>query len=130
MFSCEYCEMFKSNFFHITPPLAAFVIQAMTSSLTFYFEFLDILDQIRSVTIIDCQHSEATARGVFWKKMFLKFLQNSQESTCVRASFLIRKRLQHRCFPVNFAKFLRASFYRTPPDDCWTFVLRKFKNYG
>ena len=24
------------------------------------------------------------------------------------------KRLQHRCFPVNIAKFLRTAFYRTP----------------
>ena len=26
---------------------------------------------------------------------------------------LLKKRLWHRCFPVNFAKFLRTSFYRT-----------------
>ena len=26
----------------------------------------------------------------------------------------IKKRLWHRCFPVNFAKFLRTAFYRTP----------------
>ena len=28
---------------------------------------------------------------------------------------LIKKRLQHRCFPVNIAKFLRIVFYRTSP---------------
>ena len=27
----------------------------------------------------------------------------------------IKKRLQHRCFPMKFAKFLRKFFYRTPP---------------
>ena len=28
----------------------------------------------------------------------------------------IKKRLSHRCFPVNFAKFLRTAFlYGTPP---------------
>ena len=50
--------------------------------------------------------------------VFLKILQNSQESTCARVSFLIKlqlpalfkKRLWHRCFPVNFAKFLRTLF--------------------
>ena len=32
---------------------------------------------------------------------------------------LLKKRLWHRCFPVNFAKFLRNQFYRTaPPGDC------------
>ena len=28
---------------------------------------------------------------------------------------LLKKRLWHRCFPVNYAKFLRKLFYRTPP---------------
>ena len=28
----------------------------------------------------------------------------------------LRQRLWHRCFPVNFVKFLRAFFYRTPLD--------------
>ena len=29
------------------------------------------------------------------------------------------KRLWHRCFLVNSAKFLRARFYGTPPGDCF-----------
>ena len=51
------------------------------------------------------------------KKVFLEISQNSQENTCARVSFLIKlqdwsarllkKRLWQRCFPVNFAKFLR-----------------------
>ena len=52
------------------------------------------------------------------KKVFLEILQNSQESTCTRVSFLIKsraatllkKRLWQRCFPVNFAKFLSTPF--------------------
>ena len=31
-----------------------------------------------------------------------------------QASNFIKKRLWHRCFAVNFAKFLKALFYRTP----------------
>ena len=43
--------------------------------------------------------------------MFLKISQNSLENTCVRVSFfVIKKRLWHRCFPVNFAKFLKTPF--------------------
>ena len=54
------------------------------------------------------QNTEAATRGVLWKKVFLKISQNSQENTGVRVSFLIlKKRLWYRCFPVNFAKFLR-----------------------
>ena len=46
--------------------------------------------------------------------MFLKISQNSQENTHVRVSFflrpaiLLKKRLWHRCFSRNFAKFLRT----------------------
>ena len=52
--------------------------------------------------------------------MFLEISQNSQENTCARVSFfnkvaglspLLKKRLWHRCFSVNFAKFLRKSFF-------------------
>ena len=38
------------------------------------------------------------------ERMFLILLQNSQE----KASFLIKKVTLGRCFPVNFAKFLRT----------------------
>ena len=29
----------------------------------------------------------------------------------------LKKGLQHRCFLMNFARYLRHSFYRTPPGD-------------
>ena len=53
------------------------------------------------------------------KQVFLEISQNSQENICTRASFLIklqvcnfiRKRLWHRCFPVNFVRFLRTPFF-------------------
>ena len=35
----------------------------------------------------------------------------------IQACQFIKKRLQHRCFPVNFPKILRISFYRTPLGD-------------
>ena len=54
------------------------------------------------------------------KKVFSEISPNSQENTCARISCLIKlqaapatllkKRLWHRCFPVNFAKFLRTPF--------------------
>ena len=63
--------------------------------------------------------------------MLLKISQNSQENTCARVSFfnkvaglrsatLLKKRLWHKRFPVNFAKLLRAPFFNwTPLDDCF-----------
>ena len=38
---------------------------------------------------------------------------------------LFKKRLLHRCFPVNVSKFLRTMFYGTPLGDCfciWPFI--------
>ena len=58
---------------------------------------------------------EAVVQRCSVKKVFREISQNSQKNTCV-TSFLIKlqvlliKRLWHRCFPVNFAKFLRAPF--------------------
>ena len=47
------------------------------------------------------------------KKVLLKTLQNSQENTCAGAfipATLLKERLLHRCFLVNFAKFLKIPF--------------------
>ena len=49
-------------------------------------------------------------------------LQNSQENTCVRVSFL-KKIPWHRCFPVNFAKLLRTPFFVEHP---WWMLLNIF----
>ena len=75
-------------------------------------------------------YSEAVAQTCSVKKVFLEILQNSQESTCARVSFLIKlqalpasllkKRLWRRCFPLNFAKFLRTSFFR---EHLWWLLL-------
>ena len=53
---------------------------------------------------------EAATRGVLRKKVFLEISQNSQENTCTKVSFLLRKILWHSCFAVNFVKFLRKAF--------------------
>ena len=63
--------------------------------------------------------SEAVARSCSVEKVFLELSQNLQESTCPRASFLIKlqasaslnKRLWHKCYLVNFAKFLRTPIF-------------------
>ena len=76
---------------------------------------------------------EAVPKRCSVKKVFLKILQNSQENTCDRVSFfnkvaglrpatLLKKRLWHRCFPVNFAKFLRTPFLT---EHLWWLLLYK-----
>ena len=41
-----------------------------------------------------------------------------------QSATLLKKRLRHRCFSVNFANFLRTSFDRTPSDDASCVYLR------
>ena len=55
--------------------------------------------------------TEAAIRRYSSKQVFLIISQNSQEDACARA-FLFNKvaGLRHRCFSVNFAKFLRSLF--------------------
>ena len=71
-------------------------------------------------------NSEAVALRCCLKKVFLKISQNSQRNIVVGVSFLIscrprpatllKKRLQHSCFLVSFAKiFSNNLFYKTPP---------------
>ena len=40
----------------------------------------------------------------------------------LKPAALLKKRLQHKCFPVNVAKFLRTPFYRTPSGYCFLLV--------
>ena len=48
------------------------------------------------------------SRGRHWKcsirKGILKISHNSQENTCARVTFLLKKRLWHWCFPVEIFK--------------------------
>ena len=65
---------------------------------------------------------------MFSKQVFLKVLQTSQENICFGVSFLkickrkncnFIKRLQHRCFPVKFLKFLGTFFLQNVSGDCF-----------
>ena len=70
------------------------------------------------------EFKKAATRGALYEKVLLEILQNSQENNCARISFfpeflnlrpatLLKKRLWHRCFPVNFTKFLRTPFLQS-----------------
>ena len=59
-------------------------------------------------------------RCSIWK-VFLEISQNLQKNRPQACNFVIKETLA-QVFPVNFAKFLRTRFYRTPPDDCFCMV--------
>ena len=62
---------------------------------------------------------EAVPRKCSLKNVLLKYLQNLQEKTCVGVSFfnatLLKKRLQHRCFPLKFCKIFKNVFLKKHP---------------
>ena len=100
----------------------------------FTFIFLGFWLNCKSVFKIKkiMNRRQAATGGFLLKNMFLEISQNSKENTCARVSFLIslffnkiagltllKKRLWHRGFPVNFAKFPRTPFLKnTSLGDC------------
>ena len=44
----------------------------------------------------------------------------SHKVTGPEPAALLKKRLWHRSFPMNFAKFPRTPFHRTPLNDCFS----------
>ena len=72
-------------------------------------------------------HERSSRSEVLCKRGALKnFAKFTEKRLCQSLFFnkvtglspatLLKKKLWHRCFPVNFAKFLRTPFfYRTPP---------------
>ena len=61
--------------------------------------------------------TEAVVQTCSVKKGVLRnFAKFTEQHLCLRPAILFKKRLWHRCFPVNFAKFfIEHLFYRTPP---------------
>ena len=84
---------------------------------------LSIIKQIDSV-------SQKQPLEVFSEKRFSYKFHKIHRKTSVpilffnkvaglRPASLLKKRPWHRCFPLNFAKFLRTPFYRRPLGDCF-----------
>ena len=49
-------------------------------------------------------------RGVLQKGVLRNFAKFTGKHLCLRPAALLKMRLWHRCFPVNFVKFLRTPF--------------------
>ena len=58
--------------------------------------------------------TKAVVQRCSLRKVLLEISQNSQQNTCAKACNFIKKETLHRCFAVNFVKFLNNTFfYRT-----------------
>ena len=63
-------------------------------------------------------------KALYVKRCSQKFHKIHRKTPVLESLFLMKLqaskvRLWHRCFPVNFVKFQRTPFYRTPLDDCF-----------
>ena len=87
----------------------AFFIEHLKRVLTVKFSELENTCEIHIIGL-DGEYKSSRPE-VFCKngvlKNFAKFIGKHDWKTCN----FIKKRLQHRCFPVNFAKFLRTLFF-------------------
>ena len=63
--------------------------------------FLSTLLQTKKVNLLWKELVEAVARRCSVKKVFLEILQNSQENTCARVSFLIKFQAHIRKNPLD-----------------------------
>ena len=71
------------------------------------------LNQRQSISLasfLQCPHFRSSRPKLFCKKR------------CLRPATLLKKRLLHRCFPVNFAKFLRTPFLKEHLILWWPIV--------
>ena len=59
--------------------------------------------------------SKAVVRRFSSKKLFLKFSQIYQANNCN----FIKKRLQHRCFPMKFKKISKNTFLQSTSGGCF-----------
>ena len=103
-------EKLKHNFKDTWNPLCSCSISAKSTS--HYFLRCHFFDALRATLT-------SSRPGVFCKKGVLRnFAKFTREQLCQSLFFnkvaglrpLLKKRLWHRCFPVNFANFLRIPF--------------------
>ena len=110
--------LFRS-YFKITLPPSLTVCPKSKVILMLLFSARFVPVKTRRLGLIP---SGPVSRRCSVKKMSQEISQNSQENTLRQSLFfnkvavlgpetLLKKKLWHRCFPVNFAKFLRTPFF-------------------
>ena len=63
-----------------------------------------------------CNSQKHSTRGVLQKRCSWKFRKIHRKTPMPESATLLKKRLWHRCIPVNFVKSLRTPFFhRTTP---------------
>ena len=125
----------KSVVFYRTPVNGYFCMYCRICKFTCIlflqkYKFNNLLSYIAKVLL--CEYNRSNHQRCSMTKGVLKnFTKFTGKRPCqslffnkvagLRHATLLKKRLWHRCFPVNCAKSRKTLFYRTPSDDCfWT----------
>ena len=101
--------------------LLLFYLRAVKLKVTSATKVFFAIKEPLMFCIVEYVFTEAATGSVLYTKVFLKFSQNSQESTCARV--FIKKETLAQTFSCEFGEiFKNTFFYRTP-----TVTVSKFK---
>ena len=112
MFSCEFCKIFKNPFFTEQLRMTAYVKR-----------LLYLQKQPPEVF-----HKKSVLRNLtkFTEKQLHQSLYFNKVSILIKVSGnLLKKILWHRCFPVNFMKFLRTSFLQNTSGQLFLYLWKQ-----
>ena len=157
VFSCEFWEMFKNTFFTGNLRTNASVANGAGDKQTWISAGTSFN---RNANIMKLFHVNAQKQPprLFYKKVFLKVSQNSQQNTCQSLFFnkvagfnlelYQKKTLWHRCFSLNFEKILKTPFLQNTSEwlllnaflyfsafqyfstCCWMMLITQFHTTG
>ena len=114
-------------------PLRTATLLKRDSSTSFFCEFCELFKTacfvLRMYQRLVVKHQCAFLRTAFFTEPLQWMLLTVSG---FQPAALLKNGLQQTRFSVNFAKFLRTSFYRTPSDDyflCLPVILRSFSDH-
>ena len=87
-------------------------------------------NNVRSYEICRSNHQSCSVKKVVLKKNFIKFTGKHLYQIVPQPATLLKKRLQHRCYPTDFVKFLRTPFLQKTSGACfWMCKIQLLKSY-
>ena len=115
---------------NLFPDVSKLKLMAFWIFLTINFSY-QYLPEART-----CLKPSRTSTMELFREKYFFFSKFARKNLC-QSLFLIKlqvtilqlhwkKGLLHRCFLMNFARYLRQRFYRTPPGDCFCFNEKYF----
>ena len=123
MFSMSLVRLW--NYFYVESFSNAYNLNSFNSYLFSLFSFsFHVCISYFLLTPYRSRHQRYSTK----KDVFKNFAKSTGKHLCqslffnevagLRSATVLKKRLWHRCFPVNLRNFLEHLFYTTPPDDC------------